>query len=85
MGRCAEGERLYNHLVTGTYATSQKCQVYGGSARGESDYVLILTDKGLQIFFEPIDVRSKGHYPVGVKSLLDVLLFHSRLAHVRQT
>ena len=82
--RCAEGETLHQHLVARLHACRQQAQMHRRRAGRERHHALPFTHEVFQILLEPIHIRSQGHHPVRIECLLDVLLFHTRLAHVGQ-
>ena len=55
----------------------------GCSTRTERDNLLVLATQLLQVPLKGVHIGAKRHYPVGVKSLLDIL--HLLATHVGET
>ena len=55
----------------------------GCSTRTERDNLLVLATQLLQVLLKGVHIGAKRHYPVGVKSLLDIL--HLLATHVGET
>ena len=93
MRRCAECERLYTNLVTGTHSASQESEM-NCSRAGRQAYHLpvkrlsligFAIHERLQILLESIHIRSHRHHPIGVKCLFHIFLFPTLFLHMRQT
>ena len=93
MGRSTERETLHQHLVASLHTTADQRQVDSSRASRETHHlsvqipgaILPAVDKRLQVRLESIHVRAHRHHPVGVKRLLHIFLFQTRLTHVGKT
>ena len=80
----AERKRLHQNLIPRPHAAAQQPQMHRRRPRRQRHDLLVHPDESLQIGLEPIHIRPQRHHPIGVESLLNILLLNPLLAHMRE-